>query len=165
MRPHWDSCRYRCRKLPLLPPLLPALLFRGWLCGIPEWNNSQSESHNMAARPTPKAWRTAICLLCRISLAALPTVPSSSAAARAAGASAASSGIPLPRECHSNSLLRFIFPLLGWQAGGWAAERHIDYAFDSEAVASWGRGSSWGWGWAWGECKSTAIVARVCARK
>lgn len=47
------------------------------------------------------------------------------------------------------------------QAGGWAAERHIDYAFDWEAVASRG----WGWGWAWGECKSTAIVARVCARK
>lgn len=48
------------------------LCLRGWLCGIPEWNNSQSESHNMAARPTPKAER-------RCHLFALPHFFASSA--------------------------------------------------------------------------------------
>lgn len=154
---------------------------RGWLCGIPEWNNSQSESHNMAARPTPKAER-------RCHLFALPHFFASSAncfffissssssrrgwggvaaQAAAAGASAASSGPPLPRECHSNSLLRFIFPLPARQAG----RRQIACGMSTTGVGGSGK-SGLGVGVGFGvlgyggcECKSTAIVARVCARK
>lgn len=136
MRPHSDSCR----KLVLL---------RGWLCGIPEWNNSQERvpQHGCLPQPTTHplvAVAVAICLLCRISWAAncFFFISSSRSSIRSSHSILGSSSGP---KCHSNSLLRFILPLIRQR----------------KTLAKAGAGA----GGQWQMRVSTAIVARVCARK
>lgn len=115
---------------------------------------AKSQCHNMAAcRTTHPLVAAAICLLCRISWAANCFFFISSGSSR--GSSIRSSHIVLGSssglKCHSNSLLRFILPLIR----------------RSKTLGKAGTGAGAGAeaGGQWQMRVSTAIVARVCARK
>lgn len=161
MRPHSDSCRSRCccrsRKL---------LLLRGWLCGIPEWNNSQEREPQHGCLPhdpplSSSSVAAAICLLCRISWAASMGLgcqlfllhhqqqqQQQQHGIRSSNSVLGSSSGP---KCHSNSLLRFIFPHPQYQDLGQARD----------LCWGWSWRWRWWWGWAWPLLPECALVKKI----